>query len=434
MGALCRIGILCDRMIGGRRQHGTAALHLEEFMAIHPAPEGAISSSFNPYTPDQRLDPFPAFAKMRELGPIIWLEELGAWGVFRDELCREILNDADRFGSAGGGDLANYYREKPWREPSVVFEVDPPDHTRTRQVLSRILSPKAVRELDGVVQKEAKAAVSALVAKGSFDVVEDFTKPFALKIVPDAIGLAPDDRENLLTYNKYLVKGRSYGRHNPWTEEELEEADRVVKWVEKTCQRDSVTSDGFGAQIYQAHDGGQISEHEANMLIRSFLSAGTDTTFGTISNAIYFLLKNPDQMALLRANPELARAAYDEGTRYRSTALQVARNTRSEMDFHGTKLGLHDKIMVYTGAANRDPNRWEDPDEYRIERSVVGHLGFGAGIHGCVGQMIARMEGMHLIRELIEQSDSIELGSQLVEWTERGRAVSKLPVIVTPKS
>ncbi|WP_421851382.1 cytochrome P450 [Oricola sp.] len=402
-------------------------------MTVHPAPDGAISSSFNPYTPELRLDPFPAYAEMRKLGPIVWLEELGAWGVFQDAYCREILGDAERFGSAGGGDLANYYREKPWREPSVVFEVDPPDHTRTRRVLSRILSPKAVRELDAVIRAEAKSAIAAIVAKGSFDAVGELTKPFAMKIVPDAVGLAPEGRENLLIYNKYLVKGRSYGRHDPWSEEELQEARRVTKWVEKTCRGDSVSANGFGAQIYEAHDRGEISEHEANMLIRSFLSAGTDTTFGTIANAIYFLLQNPDQMALLKANPDMARAAYDEGTRFRSTALQVARDARSEMDFHGTKLGLHDKIMVYTGSANRDPERWEEPDAYRIERDVAGHLGFGAGIHGCVGQMIARAEAMHLIRELIEQTETIELRDRPVEWTSRGRAVSVLPVTVTAK-
>ena len=403
-------------------------------MTIHPAPEGAISSRYNPYTADQRLDPFPGFADMRKMGPIVWLEELGAWGVFRDRYCREILSDPDRFGSAGGGDLANYYREKPWREPSVVFEVDPPDHTRTRRVLSRILSPKTVRELDETVRSEARTAAASAIARGRFDVVADYAKPFAMKIVPDAVGLPNEGRENLLLYNKYLVKGRSYGRHDPWSEAELSEAAEVTRWVEHICQRDSVTPDGFGARIYEAHDRGEISEHEANMLIRSFLSAGTDTTFGSIANTIFFLLETPGEMALLRADPSLARAAFDESVRYRSTALQIARTTRCEVQFHGTTLGLHDKVMLYTGSANRDPDRWQDPDVYRIERDVVGHLGFGAGIHGCVGQMIARMEGMHLIRELIEQTDTIALTDKSVEWAPRGRAVSKLIVDVTPRS
>lgn len=393
-------------------------------------PSGAVSTPENPYSPENQFDPFPFYERMRKLGPVVWLEAVGIWGIFEDEYCREVLTDPERFGNVGGGGVANYYREKPWREPSVIFEVDPPDHTRTRRVLSRLLSPKTVRALSERTAEVAQELVAKAFAKGTFDVVTELAKPLAMRIVPDAVGLPPENRDNLLLYNKYMVKGRSYGRHDPWTEQELDESKRVVEWVQMICSRDSVSSDGLGAQVYQAADAGEISMHEANMLIRSFLSAGTDTTFGSVSNAVLFLLQDPAQWQRLREQPNLARNAYDEGLRYRSPVQQIARNTRMELEFHGTRLGEHDKVMAYVGSANRDPKKWEQADRYDIERNSTGHLGLGTGIHGCVGQMIARMEGEAILGVLARRGDDLRLADEPFQWLKSGRAVGKLPVTV----
>ncbi len=384
----------------------------------------------NPYAPEHMLDPFPLYERMRKLAPVIWLEKVGVWGVFVDDVCREILADPNRFGSAGGGGLANYYREKPWREPSVVFEVDPPDHTRTRRVLSRLLSPAAVRSLTERTAKVARELVDKAYAKRQFDFVADLSRPLVLRILPDAIGLPEEGRENIITYNKYLIKGRTYGRHDPWTEAEVEEANRVLAWVQQICTRDAISPDGFGAEIYRAADAGDISLHEANMLVRSFLSAGTDTTFGSVANTAFFLLSNPDQWSRLRNDPKLARNAFDEALRYRSPAQTIARNTRMALEFHGVSMDQHDKIIAFVGSANRDPKKWDDPDAFKIDRNVIGHLGLGTGIHGCVGQMVARMEGEQLLGEVARRRESLSFGDAPPEWLKSGRSIARLPVTV----
>ena len=403
-------------------------------MNTSPVPDGAVSSAENPYLPENMLDPLPFYERMRQMPPAVWLEEVGVWGVFQDKYCREILMDPDRFGSAGGGGVANYYREKPWREPSVVFEVDPPDHTRTRRVLSRILSPRAVKEMSDRAEELAGVAVRKVLDMGEFDVVTDLAKPVVMQLVPDAVGIQEEDRENILLYNRYLLKGRGYGRHDPWTQEEVEESERVVRWVQETCSRDRVASAGFGSQIYAAADAGDISEYEANMLVRSFLSAGTDTTFGSISMTFLLLMQNPSQWEKLKAQPELARGAFDECLRIRSPAQTIARNTRQALDFHGTKMGEHDKIILFTGAANHDPDKWEDPDEFRIERKTIGHLGLGIGIHGCVGQMIARMEAEKVIGEFARQAEGLSFAAQPFRMGKTGRIVESLPVVATRRT
>lgn len=393
--------------------------------------QGAPSTKLNPFLHEHLVGPFPLYRELREMGPVVWLEEVGVWACFRDEHCREMLTDWKRFGSAGGGGIANYYREKPWRAPSVVFEVDPPDHTRTRRVLSRILSPRTVKALDETTRDVAREAASKAVAKGQIDAIADFVKPVVMKIVPDAVGLPEEGRENLLTYNKYLLKGRGHDRNNPWSDEELEEAEAVGQWVEHICQRDTISPDGLGAQVYEAHDRGEISEYEAGMLIRSFLSAGTDTTFGSIANTILFLMENRGEWEKLQADPSKARNAYEEGLRMRSPAQIIPRNTMDEMEFHGARFGQYDKVVAFVGSANRDPDRWEDPDRFDIDRKTVGHLGLGTGIHGCVGQMIARMEATHVLGELASQAADVELGPDPHMRLDSGRGLRTLPITIT---
>lgn len=394
---------------------------------------GAPSTHLNPFEHEHLVDPFPLYRELRALGPIVWLEEVGVWACFRDEHCREILTDWKRFGSAGGGGLANYYREKPWRAPSVVFEVDPPDHTRTRRVLSRILSPRTVKELEETTRKVAHEATKKAVRMGQIDAINDYLKPVVMKIVPDAVGLPEEGRENLLVYNKYLLKGRGYNRNEQWTKMELEESEAVTAWVEQICQRDSISADGLGAQIYEAHDRGEISEYEANMLIRSFLSAGTDTTFGSIANAILFLMQNRGEWEKLQADPSKSRNAYEEGLRFRSPAQIVPRNTMDEMEFYGARLGKHDKVVAFVGSANRDPERWADPDGFDIDRKTNGHLGLGTGIHGCVGQMIARMEATHVLGEIARQSGDVQLGPGPHTLLDSGRGLRTLPISIKPR-
>lgn len=393
----------------------------------------APSTRLNPFLHEHLVDPIPLYRELRELGPVVWLEEVGVWGVFRDAQCRDILTDWERFGSAGGGGLANYYREKPWRAPSVVFEVDPPDHTRTRRVLSRVLSPRTVRELEDATREIARDATAKAVRQGRLDAIGDYLKPVVMKIVPDAVGLPEEGRENLLVYNKYLLKGRGFHRHDPWTDEEQAEAAAVTEWVERICRRDSVSPDGLGAQIYEAHDRGEISEYEANMLIRSFLSAGTDTTFGSIANTILFLMQNRSEWDKLRADPTLARNAYEEGLRYRSPAQIVPRNTMQQMEYCGARFGQYDKVVAFVGSANRDPERWPEPDRFDIERKTTGHLGLGTGIHGCVGQMIARMEATHLLGELARQAGDVQLGPEPHRLLDSGRGLRTLPIIISPR-
>jgi cytochrome P450 len=388
-------------------------------------------SPLNPLALGAGVDPFPVYKELREAGPVIWLEALGVWGVFRDSTVRMLFNDNVRFTAEGGTGLQNLFRERAWREPSPVQEVDPPRHTRTRSILVRILSPAAISSLKETFNKEAAAIVDAIVAKGEFDGVADFAKAFSVKVFLDAVGVPPDERDNVLLYNDLVRKSRTVKMSN-WTAEDRARAQRIAVWLDKFCSRESVAPGSFGAQIYTAVDAGEIDEHEGRLLVRTFISAGTETTIAAIGQTLYYLTRHPDQWAIVRRDPGKARAAFEETLRFDPPAQISGRCAREAFEWDGVRIGKHDKVLGFIAAANRDPARWKDPDRYCVDRNVMGHLGLGAGIHGCVGQMIARLEADTLLRSLLARVSSIEICGEPVRTSAGFRGFKSLPMRVRP--
>jgi cytochrome P450 len=181
--------------------------------------------------------------------------------------------------------------------------------------------------------------------------------------------------------------------------------------------------------LYQCADKGEISHDEAQKLVRSILTAGVDTTVNGIGASVYCMARYPDQWQKLRANPKLARAAFEEAVRFESPVQTFFRTTTKATELGGVSLAADRKILLLLGAANRDPRKWEHPDSYDIERTTYGHVGFGAGIHMCVGQLLARLEGEVVLKALAERVRAIEI---LREPTRRFnntlRGLQHLPV------
>ena len=170
------------------------------------------------------------------------------------------------------------------------------------------------------------------------------------------------------------------------------------------------------------------------MLVRSFLSAGVDTTVNGIGQALHCLARHPEQWRLLADDPSLARSAFDETLRYDSSAPFLFRTTTRDTVLCDVEIPQHEKVLELLNSANRDPARWEDPDTFDIRRKAVGHLGFGVGIHGCVGQMVARLEAESVLTALARRVEAIEIAGDVRRRPSSGlRGVAKLPVTLTPK-
>lgn len=398
----------------------------------HKAPDASVPSvDIDPFSDDFLTNPYPYHEKMRDAGELVWLESYGIWASARHETVRAGLNDWKSFISSAGVGLANFRTEKPFRPPSLILEADPPQHTRSRTVLARILSPRAMQQVREEFQKQADLLIDRLVEKGEIDAVKDLGEVYPLKVFPDAVGMTDSGRENLLLYGNMIFN--AFGPRNHIFQEAVERYEPVREWVMHQCMREQLRPGGFGDQIYQAADAGEISFDEAPMLVRSFLSAGVDTTVNGIGNALFSLVTHPDQYAKLVQNPGLARQAFEEGLRFESAVQTFFRTVNQSLEFCGMQMQENDKVLFFLGAANRDPRHWKNPDVYDIERKPVGHMAFGSGIHGCVGQAVARLEGELILSALAKRVKRIELNGEPVRRLNNTlRALDSLPMRLIP--
>ena len=392
-----------------------------------------VTSDLDPFSPEFRSDPFTPYAELRELGPIVWLQRHGIWVVSRYDRVREVLSDWKRFSNAGGGGIKNYFLEKPWRQPSLILEVDPPAHQRTRKVFMDVLSPARLQSLRPAFEAFADQLIDEALERGTLDAIPDLVQRFPLTVFPDAVGMKREDRSNMLTYGS-MVFG-AFGPVVPWYTELMKQAEPVSAWIMSRCQREALSSDGIGAAIYAHADAGNVEPWEATLLVRSLLSAGVDTTIDSIGLCLRALAEHPDQWARLRADPDLARAAFEEATRYDSSSQSLFRTTIEAFEYAGVPLEKYQKVLVLIGAAGRDGARWTNPDTFDITRKVTAaQIGYGAGPHSCVAQMMARLEAEVFFRALARKVQDIEIvGTPTLRLNPGLRGLSSLPLRLTRK-
>jgi hypothetical protein len=194
----------------------------------------------------------------------------------------------------------------------------------------------------------------------------------------------------------------------------MEAAGEVFEWVAVNCKREAVQPGGICMAMYEAADAGHCTQEEAEVLVRTLYSAGSDTTIYSLGNTIRALAENPEQYQLLRSDPEeFAVRAFEEGIRYDNPARFTRRRATTTLDVDGVELPADAKLLLLHMPAGRDPRRWENPETYDLTRDVVGkHLGLGFGVHACVGARVARLEGVSLLAALARHVAAIELAGE----------------------
>jgi 4-methoxybenzoate monooxygenase (O-demethylating) len=388
-------------------------------------------STLDPFSNGFLTDPYPHHETLREAGPVVWLERYGIWAMARHQEVRDALTDYQTYCSSAGVGLSDFRKEPPWRPPSIILEADPPLHTRTRAVLTRILLPAAINKLRTTFEREAEVLVARLVEQREFDGVADLAEAYPLKVFPDAVGLSEGGRENLLPYGSMVFN--SFGPRNDLFNCAMANAGPVRDWIMSKCSRAALAPGGLGMQIFDAVDAGELTEDEAGMLVRSFLSAGVDTTVYGLGNTLYCLARHPDQWTALRENPGLVRGAFEEVLRFEAPLQTFFRTTTRAVDVSGINLGEGEKVLLFFAAANRDPRRWDNPNTFDVKRSAAGHMTFGTGIHGCVGQAVARLETEAVLAALVKRVASFELtGEPTRRLNNTLRGLDSLPLRIVP--
>jgi cytochrome P450 len=388
-------------------------------------------SSVDPFSNEFLTDPYPHHETLREAGPVVWLERYGIWAMARHQEVRDALTDYQTYCSSAGVGLSDFRKETPWRPPSIILEADPPLHTRTRAVLTRILLPAAINKLRTTFEREAELLVARLVESREFDGIADLAEAYPLKVFPDAVGLSEEGRENLLPYGSLVFN--SFGPRNDLFNQAMANAGPVRDWIMSKCSRAALAPDGLGMQIFDAVDAGELTEDEAGMLVRSFLSAGVDTTVYGLGNTLYCMARYPEQWTALRENPALIRGAFEEVLRFEAPLQTFFRTTTRAVNVSGIGVGEGEKVLLFFAAANRDPRRWNNPDIFDVKRRAAGHMTFGTGIHGCVGQAVARLETEAVLTALARRVASFELTAEPKRRLNNTlRGLDTLPLRIVP--
>ena len=272
--------------------------------------------------------------------------------------------------------------------------------------------------------------MDALLEKRSFDAIEDLAEAYPLSIFPDALGLRPEGREHLLPYASVVFN--AFGPPNQLRQEAIERSAPHQAYIAEQCQRENLNPARLAPASTPMSTRARSPRAEAPLLVRSLLSAGLDTTVNGIGAAIYCLARFPDQWQTLRNDLTLARNAFEEAVRFESPVQTFFRTTTREVELSGMQIGEGEKVLMFLAAANRDPRRWNKPDSYDVRRRTSGHVGYGSGIHMCVGQLVARLEGEVMLAALARRVATIEItGEPKRRFNNTLRGLDHLPVTIT---
>jgi cytochrome P450 len=362
--------------------------------------------------------------RLRELAPVVKLSREGITMLTRYEHVAAGLRDWKTFSSTS----------RPWHDPKSVrpellLVDDPPKHTAVRAVISAALSPKALSKMGETFRADAETLVSAVAQKSgsTVDAVAEITRPFVYKVLPDLLGIPLEGREHMYAFGNMVWA--TLGPVNELFDAAMKDTAPVIEWVQRCCSRENLAPEGLGTQMFLAADRGEITDEEAQLLIGILLSAAADTTVMTLASAIRAFALFPEQYQLLRAERSLVRAAFEESLRWDSPSRMAGRITMQPVQIEDVMIPAGERCGLMFAAANRDPRKWTQPDRFDVRRDNRAHLGWGQGVHACVGRVLAGLEADALLGAVAQHIQRFELAGEPEPWmTAIGHGPEKLPV------
>jgi cytochrome P450 len=402
------------------------------------------SEGFDPLSPQTLADPGPAYSQLRERCP--FHHHVSATHDFyvtshHDEIRREVLADnpvwSFKFGNAAKDTMSD-----------VGIVTDPPFHMAFRAVLQPGLSPKAMQAYVPQIEAIAGGLVDAMLTHDEGDFIDEFAMPLPAQVMCLMLGLPVQDYR---TYKRWSdeLQAQLFHEHRPESYEALlgeilpffgeqiarrrrQLADAGITAPTLEHLGTSLPDDFISRCIVSQVEGRPLRDDEILNVCLAFLTGGQETTTNLIGNLVWRLLEEPRRWEALRADPGLIEAAIEESLRYDPPVLAHFRTSLCPVTMHGHELPAHSKLMFNITGANRDPQKFPDPESFRLDRSLAQvrqHLSFGAGVHFCLGAPIARLEARIAMRLLLERMPGLRLagtGERVRTWMYWGRAA--LPV------
>ncbi len=372
--------------------------------------------------PDRFVDPYPIYERMRESGPVSFSPFLQQWAVVGYDEAREVLRSSS-FGVAGQMDLL--MNTRPYSELSdqtkalflnALLFTDPPLHTRLRGAVSRAFTPRQMERLEPRVRCVVDRLLHGIADDPNPELMGTVAEPLPVQVIAELIGV-PEERWDWLEKTSTILRGVA----DPFVPLDPAEVDRTCDemaayYGDLADERAARPADDLLSVLVDTESEGQIDRTELFSLLTILLFAGHETTTGAIGNAIVALTRNPDQRALLVERPGLWPNAVEELLRYDTAVHTDPRAALEDVTIGGKTIKAGQNITVMLGAANRDPARFDDADQLRVDRVDPAPISFGHGIHHCVGAALARLELRVALPRILESLGSFTIDDEDIVW------------------
>jgi cytochrome P450 len=396
-------------------------------------PDNIPILDLDPFSAETLANPLGYQAALREAGPLVWLSKYGFYAVGGYAEVAEVLADWRQYSSARGVGPTDLAKEKPWwGEQAVLIESDPPRHNEIKAQVMKIYNPRAVTELGIEFERQAEKLLDALLVSPQIDGHLDIAEPYILKVFGDALGIARDGREALVTIGEFGFN--NFGPRNEILEKNRAEMEQLgaMRWMQERTEKEAVRDGSLGRQLHDLSETGELNAAESANVMRGQLAAGVDTTIAALGYLLYCFAVYPDQYQLVRQDPGLAAKAFEEAVRLFSPLQTIMRTTAADAEIGGLPIRKDHKIVVSMAAANRDSRKFANPDQFDITRKINGHVGFGRGVHSCVGMHVAILEAEKLIQSIVKRVASFSLAGKMeMKINNTMRGPSKVPLEIT---
>lgn len=353
--------------------------------------------NYNVFDPEIRADPHPTYRQIREQGALIQNPLLGFWMATSFDVCQTILRDPVTFssGQLGIDPIRNFLEA-----PTMLFS-DPPDHERLRAPVQRAFTPRSVAALEPQARALSEQFLSSWQPDAPYEVVDGLSYPLPVTVIAEMMGIPSSDRESFRRWSDAAVAFNAMGEGADLAVAEMGELkDYLAAAVETAKHRGG---DDLIRRLIDANDDGQLSDDELLASCVLLLVAGNETTTKLITNGVLQLARHPEQRALLVENPELIPAAVEELFRFDGTVQSTFRMVTQDTEVEGVTLSPGTMVLVMVAAANRDPDHFQNPDEFDVTRSNAReHIGLGFGVHYCLGAALGRLETKVAMEALLE--------------------------------
>ncbi len=375
--------------------------------------------AFNPLHPRLYANPYPIYRRLREQDPVHRSYLMGGYALTRYPDVLSVLRD-ERF-SADDRNQRGFEKDlerrrrlgllDPDETPGIsMLRTDPPDHTRLRKLVSKAFTPRAVRELEPRIEQIVTQQLDAVAGSGRMDLIQQLAFPLPVIVIAELIGVPSEDGDRFKQWSTEVVK--AMGVTSIQDARDSRRAGKALQAYFETiaAERRREPRDDLMSGLLAAEEAGDhLTSEEVFSTLNLLLIAGNETTTNLIGNGMLALLRNPDQFERLHREPELIDSAIDELLRYDGPVQATLRSALEDVEIDGKTIARGQNALLLLGAANHDPERFAEPERLDLGRADNLHLGFGHGVHYCLGSNLARLEARYAIRALVERFPQMKL-------------------------